>query len=36
MSPTYFCRYFHQEMGTTPFCLSERIPYQKSCHPSRW
>ena len=21
MSPTYFCRYFHQEMGKTPFAF---------------
>lgn len=34
MSPTYFCRYFHQEMGKTPFAFLNEYRIKKP--PSFW
>lgn len=30
MSPTYFCRYFHQEMGKTPFAFLNEYRIKKA------
>ena len=30
MSPTYFCKYFHQEMGKTPFAFLNEYRIKKA------